>query len=77
MRLAEMAQSEIPRLMKRLEVARHFGCTPRTLWNWEQKGLLTPVRVGRSVFYNLDQIETLMRASTPPSSGVAQSPDKI
>ena len=70
-----MAQSEIPRLMKHLEVARHFGCTPRTLWNWEQKGLLTLVRVGRSVFYNLDQIEALMRASTPAALEVAQTSD--
>ncbi len=46
-------------LMKQREVAAFFKCDPRTIRNWTSRGLLTPTKVGRTVFYSRAQVELL------------------
>ncbi len=53
-----------PPLMTSLEVARFFGVTERTIWNWRVKGLLTAIRVTRrSVFYRPSEVRKLVDKS--------------
>lgn len=46
-------------LLSTRQVARLFGCTDRTIRNWVHAGHLRPVRVGRSVFFRRDEVESL------------------
>lgn len=50
----------LPELMSITDVAKHFGRTPRTLREWERRGYLVPVRVGRSVYYRCDDVFALI-----------------
>ena len=47
------------------EVAAIFRVTTRTLWTWESKGLLQPVRVGGRRRYRVADIDGLRRGSRP------------
>jgi hypothetical protein len=38
-------------LLTQLDVAKIFRCTTRTIRNWEGRGWLKPVRIGRRIFY--------------------------
>jgi hypothetical protein len=51
-----------PQFVTATEVARRFRRTPRTLWNWEQRGVLVPVRTGRNRLYRLADVEALARS---------------
>lgn len=42
------------------EVAELFGRRPRTIRSWIARGLLRPVRVGRSVFIPGVQVDALL-----------------
>ena len=46
-------------------VAASLGRTDRTLRNWERRGWLLPVRIGRSVFYRPSDIEALAAHGAP------------
>jgi len=46
--------------MTSAEVCFLANRSERTLWNWERAGLLHPVRVGRSKFYDPDEVEALL-----------------
>jgi excisionase family DNA binding protein len=44
------------------ELAAMFGCTERTIRNWGYRGLITPIRMGRTVRFSLAEIERLCAA---------------
>jgi hypothetical protein len=55
-----------------------LGRTRRTLRNWERRGWLRPVRIGRSIFYRPRDIEALAECGAPrlpaaPTSAPNQS----
>ena len=37
------------------------GVDPSTLWRWEKKGYLRPVRIGVKVFYRRSDIEAIIK----------------
>jgi hypothetical protein len=45
------------------EVAAAFGCAPRTIRSWIEKGLLEREKVGNAVFIREDQIEAMLLGS--------------
>jgi predicted site-specific integrase-resolvase len=55
-------------LLSAKQVAQIFDRNGRTLRNWVRKRYLRPVRVGRSVFFREEDIETLLDAGGPPRS---------
>ncbi|MDQ8700226.1 MerR family DNA-binding transcriptional regulator [Hyphomicrobium sp. LHD-15] len=40
----------------RADAARILQVQPRTLYDWEDRGLLTPIRTGGRVFYDYGQV---------------------
>ena len=36
------------------------GPDPSTLWRWEQRGYLTPVKIGVKVFYRRSDLDQLI-----------------
>ena len=40
------------------------GPDPSTLWRWERRGYLTPVRIGVKVFYRRSDIDGIIKAKT-------------
>ncbi len=47
-------------LMSTNDVAELFDRSPRTIRQWVQRGLLTPVRVGGAVFFRRDDIDAMV-----------------
>lgn len=47
-------------LMSKQEVMERFSICHTTLWNWEKKNKLIPVRIGRKVSYRQADIERLI-----------------
>ena len=60
-------------LIPAIKAARLFHRTTRTLSNWEQRGLLPGVRIGRSVYFRAGDIERL-KAGGAPSETDAPAP---
>lgn len=52
--------SSLPGLLSAAEVAELFQRTTRSLFNWECRGLLIPLRIGRSKYYRLSDVERLI-----------------
>lgn len=48
-------------LLKREHTAARLGVDLSTLWRWDRSGYLKPVRIGRSVYYRLSDIEARER----------------
>ena len=52
-------------LIRKEEARRMLGSPdPSTLWRWEQRGYLTPVRIGVKVFYRRSDIDGIIKAKT-------------
>lgn len=47
-------------------VARLFGITVRSLWNWERAGVLVPIRVRKRRFYRRGDVLALLNTSAMP-----------
>lgn len=52
--------SEIPRLFSVAEVELVFGRSSRTIRRWVRRSYLTPVRVGRSLFFRPDDVRRVI-----------------
>lgn len=67
-RLIEIIQQEIvknlerkfPKLYTRDQVMELLHVGETTLWNWEKKEILVPVRVGKNVLYTEDEIKRVL-----------------
>ena len=55
-----MSAPDLSGLLPATEVARLFGRTLRTLSNWEQAGVLVPVRVRRQRYYRVAELQALL-----------------
>ncbi len=42
------------------EVCSYLRCSKPTLWNWDRKNILKPIRIGRLVRYKKSQIENFI-----------------
>lgn len=56
-----MITDPLPALLTTKEVAAYRRVTPRTIRNWEKAGLLTSVRLGRTVRFRREDIVTKER----------------
>ena len=63
------AEVVLPRLMTVKAVAAAFGRSERTINRWIARGLLDPVRVGRSVFLRADDVMDLITGRISIVSG--------
>tara|TARA_B110000003_G_C16296932_1_gene397272 strand:+ start:276 stop:464 length:189 start_codon:yes stop_codon:yes gene_type:complete len=52
-----MATNNLPPMIKRHELAQHFGVHVNTIDNWCKCGYLTPLKFGRRVYFRLDQVD--------------------
>lgn len=46
-------------LIPRKEVILRLGISPGTLYNWKKDGVLTPVKVGKKVFYRQEEVNAI------------------
>lgn len=60
----------LPRRFRIAQVAEAFGCAPRTVRSWIDKGLLEREKVGNAVFIREDQIEAMLRGETRQKKAV-------
>lgn len=44
-------------------VAKHLGCTTRTIDNWMKRGLLPHIRLGRNVRFKLRDVDDSLKQS--------------
>ena len=42
------------------DVAERARVTPRTVWRWEKEGRISAVRIGRTVRFRAEDVETLL-----------------
>ena len=56
-------------LIPAVQAARLFHRTTRTLRNWEQRGWLPGVRIGRSLYFKAGDIERLIAGDVPFVAG--------
>lgn len=52
-----MANTKIPQLLTRQEVADHLRVSLRSIYNYEKRGYLKATRIGGRVLYRVDQID--------------------
>ena len=45
-----------------------FHLTPRALFDWDRRGWLHPVRLGRRKFYRADEVAQLVAHGTPKNA---------
>jgi hypothetical protein len=57
---ATSAPGVLRRRFRIAQVAEAFGCAPRTVRSWIEKGLLGREKVGNAVFIREDQIEAML-----------------
>jgi len=48
-------------LIPKKDVMSRLGVTHATLWNWEKKHYLMPVKIGRKVFYHSGDVDNLSK----------------
>ena len=67
-------------LMSTAQVAACFNRSPRTVRNWVKVGFLTPVRIGRAVFFRAAEVEHLatfgVRSALETTFSCVSSPDR-
>lgn len=50
-------------LIQKEEARQVLGCPdPSTMWRWENRGYLTPVKIGVKVFYRRSDIDRIIKA---------------
>jgi len=52
-----LATSAMPALLSTRKVAAYFSRDERTIRRWVQTGLLTPIRIGKAVYFRADDIQ--------------------
>jgi hypothetical protein len=62
------APGELPRMLSIAKVGEIFGRAPRTIRDWIERGHLSPVKVGNSVFIPWAQIDALLSNPRPSKS---------
>jgi hypothetical protein len=58
--VAKNMERKFPKLYTREQVMEMLHVGETTLWNWEKKEILVPVRVGKNVLYTEDEIKRVL-----------------
>ncbi len=56
-------QAENSDLIPKKDILKKFGITQATVYNWQDRGYLTPIKIGRKVFYRKEEIDNLVSPS--------------
>lgn len=51
-----VAEAQKERMLTKAEVKNIFGVCDTTLWNWQNKGILKPVKTGNKVLYHESEV---------------------
>lgn len=51
-----VAEAQKERMLTKAEVKSLFGVCDTTLWNWQNKGILTPVKTGNKILYHESEV---------------------
>lgn len=51
-----VAEAQKERMLTKSEVKSIFGVCDTTLWNWQNKGILTPVKTGNKILYHESEV---------------------
>jgi uncharacterized protein YjcR len=68
-RAAPAPPEALRRRFRIAQVAEAFGCAPRTVRSWIEKGLLGREKVGNAVFIREDQIEAMLLGPAREKNG--------
>jgi excisionase family DNA binding protein len=55
------AENKPDELLTRQQVAKSLNVTLSTLWHWEKKHILVPVKIGRKVRYRRSDVEKALQ----------------
>lgn len=58
--LSPMVKQSQEKLLPKADVLEKFNICPSTLWNWERKKYIEPVKIGRKVYYRQADVECLI-----------------
>lgn len=62
----DMERERDEELIPKEALAKRLHVSGWTLWDWEQKGLLLPVRVGRKVMYRPSDVDRFIEQKKQP-----------
>lgn len=51
-----VAEAQKERMLTKAEVKNIFGVCDTTLWNWQNKGILKPVKIGNKILYHESEV---------------------
>ena len=51
-----VTEAQKERMLTKAEVKILFGVCDTTLWNWQNKGILTPVKTGNKILYHESEV---------------------
>lgn len=58
----EAERSEQPENVSKSDTLAALNVSDATLWRWEKRGYLKPIRIGRQIYYKRSDINELLNA---------------
>lgn len=58
-----MPRKSLPKMLKVKDVAKKFGVSRQTIYEWRKNGLLPSFNIGRSVYFNPDEVQKRIEES--------------
>ena len=65
----EHPQQGLTRWIDTADLCRRLHTTRRTLYRWRTRGLLHPSLMGNRLYYDIDEVETLLRSNILQENG--------
>lgn len=65
----EHPQQGLTRWVETADLCRRLGTTRRTLYRWREQGLLHPSRLGNRLYYDLEEVDALIRSNIVQENG--------
>ncbi len=59
------AENKLDELLTRQQVCELLGVTLTTLWHWDNKNVLNPMRIGSKVRYRRSDVEAAIKGGKP------------
>lgn len=59
----ESKSNQNEQLLSKEDVKTRLNVSSTTLWNWEKKNYLIPIKVGRRIFYSSSDLDTLRKST--------------
>lgn len=65
----EHPQQGLSRWAETADICRRLHTTRRTLYRWREQGLLHPSRLGNRLYYDLDEVDAVLRSNIIQENG--------